>query len=280
MWRPVDLDRICATIHHGCMGLPQELVDHIMDMLQDNIPALQACSLTCKAMFASTRHLLHRTLKLGQKNTLHAEFCRISFGDERGLEREYDGLRVHMCAQYSLTPEILLPHLYYSQLLNQVVTLTIEHFYPEDSSTFAHFHRIPTYPFSLLDRPQNRDPQNFALWFPNLKNMFPQWLRLHGRLELSLTDVTTPERTPLLRGCLRLVGHYGISAQPSAALSFCELPEGFNFRSVELQYDNFPGSQAWHELNACARTLEILTITNVHSLGNLRLPLLPSVIAD
>ena len=46
------------------MGLPQEIVDLIMDMLYDNIRALKVCSLTCKAMFASTRHLIHQRLHL------------------------------------------------------------------------------------------------------------------------------------------------------------------------------------------------------------------------
>lgn len=48
----VDLNPISATIHRGCMGLPQELTNHIVDMLYDNILALSACSLTCRAMFA------------------------------------------------------------------------------------------------------------------------------------------------------------------------------------------------------------------------------------
>ena len=46
------------------MGLPQEVVDRIMDMLQDDMRALKACSLTCKAMFASTQHSIHLTLRL------------------------------------------------------------------------------------------------------------------------------------------------------------------------------------------------------------------------
>ena len=262
------------------MGLPQELVGHVMDMLCDDILALKACSLTCKAMFASTRHLIHGALKLGQKNTLRAELRLISSMDERGLLQYVR--RVHICAQYSLTPEILLPHLHYFQLLNQVHTLTIDHFCPDrwnyDSTSFSHLYPTPTTSLTL-HHPRNHDQLlNFVLHFPNLENLSLQWLRLHGDLELSLTDITTPERTPPLRGCLRLVGYYGVSAQPSTAL-FCEPPTGFNFRSVEL-YENFPESQARNALNACARTLEILTIVKVHSLGNLRLPFLPSVIAD
>lgn len=66
-----DLNPISAAMHYGCMGLPQELVNHTVDMLHDNIPALEACSLTCRTMFASTRHLIHRTLDLTLRNNEH-----------------------------------------------------------------------------------------------------------------------------------------------------------------------------------------------------------------
>ena len=66
--QPVGLNLICSTINEGCMGLPQELVDHIVDTLHEDLPALKACSLTCKAMFASTRHLIHQTLCLTPRN--------------------------------------------------------------------------------------------------------------------------------------------------------------------------------------------------------------------
>ena len=66
--KPINLDSICVAVNHGCMGLPQELVDHIMDMLYVDLQALKACSLTCKAMFSSTRHLIHQTLCLNVRN--------------------------------------------------------------------------------------------------------------------------------------------------------------------------------------------------------------------
>src|ERR1700753_3862742 len=122
------------------MGLPQELVDHVMDMLYDNIPALKACSLTCKAMFASTRHLIHQKLNLSQRKARKTltrgkkrhyeegdrdfEFRLISFMDERGLLQYVR--RVHISTHYPLTPETLSPHLHYFQLLNQVHSLTID----------------------------------------------------------------------------------------------------------------------------------------------------------
>ena len=252
------------------MGLPQELVDHVMYMLCDNIPALKACSLTCKAMFASTRHLIHQTLQLSlgkalrilteEENRLYdyergdpdVEFRLISFMDERGL-LQY-ARRVHIFMQDLFTPETLLPHLHCFRLLNQVHTLTINFFYPNNwvnyhSTSFAHFY--PTLTSLTLRNPCNHDwLLNFALRFPNLENLSLEAPRIHH--ELDVIDTAAPEVTPPLRGCLRLVGLYGTSGP------FRETPKGFNFRSVEL-YDSFSGNQARHALNACARTLEILT---------------------
>ena len=85
------------------MGLPQELVGHIMDILQDDKRDLEACSLTCKAMFVSTRHLIHQTLHVTRETNVRiltrAEKRRepqdchelalrlLSFMGERGLLR-------------------------------------------------------------------------------------------------------------------------------------------------------------------------------------------------
>src|ERR1700753_524234 len=63
-----DLNPISTTVQHECIGLPTELVDYIMDILGDDLPALEACSLTCRAMLASTRRLLHQTLHLTPEN--------------------------------------------------------------------------------------------------------------------------------------------------------------------------------------------------------------------
>ena len=309
MEQPVDLGQIWATTHHGCMGLPRELVDHVMDMLYDDIPALKACSLTCKAIFASTRHLIHRTLKLIHKNAVRVlaqeeqsryrrgereEFSFISFIRERELEVRLisfmgeHGLlqyarRVHISTVDPFTPEILLPHLHYFQSLNRVHTLTIDHFYAnrwltsDHSTGFAHFY--PTLTSLTLNHPRNYDLLlNFALQFPNLENLSLQWPTYHDKLESRpmYINIATPERTPPLRGCLRLVG-YGLRMQFWMPL-FREPPKGFNFRSVEL-CNNYPMHGAQHALSACARTLEVLTI-EAYSPGKLRLQFLPSAIAD
>ena len=259
------------------MGLPQELVDHVMGILCNNTRALKACSLTCKAMFASARPLLHRSLLLSEQNALRVftreekyryirggrdvTFLRISHLHERGLLQYVR--QVHI--PYLGTPGALLPHLRHFQLLNQVRTLIIDHIRPGQwmnyhSAGFAHFY--PTLTSLTIRDPHNREwLLNFALRFPNLENLSIVAPRVCQKLVV--VDTAAPERTPPLRGCLHLLNSlsspYSISDR--SAGSFREPPKGFNvfsFRSVQL-YDKFLGNQAQRVLNACART-ETLTI--------------------
>ena len=60
---PVTL-KIAKTFPTGWKGLPQDLVDKILAYLEDNFRSLVSCSKSCKALFCSTRPLIHRTLCL------------------------------------------------------------------------------------------------------------------------------------------------------------------------------------------------------------------------
>ena len=269
------------------MGLPQELVDHVMIILCNDNPALKACSLTCRAMFASARPLLHRSLLLSEQNALRVltreerrryergdrdvTFLRISHLDERGLVQYVRTVHI----PYLGSRGALLRHLHRFQLLNQVRTLIIDYICPgqwvnHHSTGFAHFY--PTLTSLTLTYPRNREwLLNFALWFPNLENLYLVAPRVCQ--ELVVAGTAAPERTPPLRGCLSLVNSYGpYSISDQSAGSFREPPKGFNvfnFRSVEL-YDDFLGDQAQRVLNACARTLETLTI-DAYPLSKFRL---------
>jgi len=46
----------------GWRNLPQELVDEILRYLLDDLPALKACSITCKCLFGAMRPLIHQRL--------------------------------------------------------------------------------------------------------------------------------------------------------------------------------------------------------------------------
>ena len=276
------------------MGLPQELVDYIVDMLHDNIPALKACSLTCKAMFASTRHLIHRTLQLTPDNTLSVltpeekrhyergnrdvELRLLSFMGERDL-LQY-ARRVHICTPNPFTPDILLPHLHYFQSLNRVHTLTIDHFCADEwvdyhATCFGHFYPTLT-SLTLSHSIGHKRLLHFVLQFPNLENLSIEQPEFDWRgFESRLAEAATPGLSPPLRGCLRLVGQ-GPSVHLSTDL-FGEPPKGFNFRSVELE--DFPRDLAQHALSACAQTLEDLTIM-AYTYGVPRLSFLPSAISE
>ena len=64
----VDLNLIASTTYYSCMGLPQDLINYIMEMLHNDFEALKMCLLTCKVLFASTQHLIHKTLRMTLPN--------------------------------------------------------------------------------------------------------------------------------------------------------------------------------------------------------------------
>ena len=139
----VNLNAIAATNYHRCLGLPQELIDHILDMLRDDFRSLKACSLTCKAMFASTRPLIHQTLYLSVANnrkiltgrewekfhlsTTERNLRALRFLSHAGGHGLFQYTRrVYFRSYEQFTPDILLPHLSYFQTLRRVHTLTME----------------------------------------------------------------------------------------------------------------------------------------------------------
>ena len=272
MHKPVDLNLIVNTIHHGCMGLPQELVDYTMEMLHDDIQALKACSLTCKAMFVSTRHLVHQTLYLTTRNiesTLTQEknsrnrrrdsrdFSRylrfLSEMGERGLLRY--PRQVHISTYHTFSPKLLQPYLHLFQSLDQVHTLTIERdkatvWIPHHKAYFAHFY--PTLTSLTIRFPVDpyRHILQFALQFPNLENLCIETYL--GPAGPNLVAPAIIEKYPPLSGCLRLVGTDTVLMWSDSFAKECA--RGVNFRSVELE--DFSKQNPQRILNACARTLE------------------------
>jgi hypothetical protein len=278
--KPVALNQISVAVHYGCMGLPQELVDHIMDMLHDDLRALKACSLTCKSMFVSTEHLIHQTLYLTQRNNWSVltgrqriqlikgcwyypalELPLLSYMGERGLLQHTR--QVHIRTRLVFAPRTLQPHLHHFQSLDRVHTLTIDYCtstqWANDHKTFfAHFY--PTLTSLTLHRSYGnyRHLLQFALQFPNLENLCLEWMEVDWRLTVGNRRLTVPaitHQSPPLCGHLRLVG-FGDAVYWLADLVH-ELPNGINFRSVTLGDFYWDGSNI---LNACARTLENLSI--------------------
>ena len=259
------------------MGLPQELVDYTMDMLHDDIQALKACSLTCKAMFASARRLIHQILYLTERNSQRIltqeekSRCQtweyravnlrfLSLMDERGL-LQYPR-EVYISMYRTLTPEILQPHLRRFRSLDRVHTLTLEH---SDASMWAYHHKTyfahfyPTLTSLTLRFPLSnyRTILRFALHFPNLEN-----LSIESYARQSGYDSTVPrvviDQYPPLSGRLRLLGNDTVAQWPVEFVD--ELPNGLTFRSLELL--EFCREDPQHLLHACARTLENFTFSS------------------
>ena len=265
------------------MGLPQEIVDRIIDILQNDMTDLKACSLTCKAMFASTRHLIHQTLHLtkevnqriltpeererykqGDRRELELRF--LSFMGERGLLKyaRYLDIRIGVDAP----SDILEPHLQYFQSLDRIHTLTI-HSYESllcrevYSTYFAQFY--PTLTTLVLYFPIDHNrftPWQFVSQFPNLKNLTLESLWDETRVWTGTQVPPVVAKFPPLRGHLRCAG-------PGAMIPvwkrefFFDLPNSLNFRSVELQ--GIYWARAQKILDGCVSSLEELT---VHVTGN------------
>lgn len=274
------------------MGLPQELVDYIMDMLHDDPNALKACSLTCKAMFASTRHLIHQTLRVPQLRDLcwgGRSPCSRRDGSEtlRSVSRKGEGGFLHYTREVRirpyrpLTPGSLLPHLHYFQSLDRVHTLVFENyqglswanhyktyfanFYPTLTSLTLHH---PFSPYRLLLK--------FALQFPNLENLCLQWVRIEV-FTPDLMTLATVDQSPPLRGHLRLVDADVVVPHLLDLSHGHQLPNGINFRSIELA--TFLGHRAQRILLACAATLENLIVAP-RGFGVCRFPLLLLAITE
>ena len=259
------------------MGLPQEVVDRIMDMLQDDRRALEGCSLTCKAMFASTRHLIHQTLHVTKENNQriltskekkkHARgdyllaLRLLSFMGEHDLLKYTRHLNISI-GYFAFSPNILEPHLRHFKSLDRVNTLTI---YSYDgvlwrdvyNTYFTQFY--PTLTTLALRYPTShyRFVLQFALQFPNLENFTLEGLR-HETGDYPGTSVPPiVTQHPPLNGRFRCAFLYSRDPEWAKELAFGPL-RGINFRSVEFRDVHWEHCQ--HILDGCASSLEEFTV--------------------
>ena len=269
--QPVDLNLISTAFHHGCMRVPQELVDEIMNMLCDDPSALRACSLTCRAMFASVRPLIHRKLylnlqtdliamRIGDKQTGHA-LGFLTFMGERDLLRYTR--QIHVGFLSTFTPDTLRPHLHHFQSLDRVHSLTIGSYAANKwaryfNTYFTHLYPSLTSLSLCFSSGHYRLLLQFVLQFPNLENLCLEHLVHQEEIPIYLALPAIPDKSPPLSGHLRLCDpEIGDAGQWVVDLAY-NLPNGIKFRSIELEH--FSGQHAQHIVNACGRTLENLII--------------------
>lgn len=258
------------------MGLPQELVDHITNKLYDDLPSLQACSLTCRAMFASTRHLIHQTLCLTPRNNdsiltgqekspfrrPHSHDVELRFLSYMGEHNFLQYTRqVHIRGFPVFNPDILLPHLRRFKSLDRVHTLTIEHYNAASWQNlpkicFDHFY--PTLTSLTLTRPFGhcRALLQFALQFPQLENLGFEWLKDDEWIRPDLTAPPIVDQFPPLRGHLRLAFERN-ATWPRELIR--EIEHGIGFRSVELESEYF-WDHGLRFVDAYSQSLEDLTV--------------------
>ena len=271
------------------MGLPQEVVDRIMDMFQDNRRTIEACSLTYKVIFASTQHLIHQMLHVTRKNNQRMltpeekkqytpgvwllELRFLSFMGERDLL--IYARRLNISIGYRVfSPSALGPHLRYFRSLDRINTLTIHSFdavllYDVYNTHFTQC--CLTLTTLALHSPEGhyRFLLQFALQLPNLENLTIEYLR-HERRMLSRVSVppivtkSPPLREHLWRASLG-------PEHPEWTREFAfDLPNGINFPSVEFQDVHWERGQ--QILDECAGSLEGFT---VRTIGNGERELLP-----
>ena len=262
---PVTLD-IVKTFPTGWKNLPQELVDEILTYLKDDFHSLVSCSRSCKALFCSTRPLIHRTLCLSTgistdrccSNARNlAQFNKLRLA-ERAQVLQYT---VHLIIRLGsdFIPANLRPHLQHFRTTRGIISLEIylpdaRHFLPTFDDCFGHI--APTLRSLILIGGQNpvENLFHFVPRFPLLQDLDLATTTFTGRKPcqpFTPTEVSTP---PPLDGTLRFrVNYPTITFTRSTA----NIPGGIHFRSVEMH--RVRGAPLQVILNACSNTLESIT---------------------
>ncbi|KAF9785542.1 hypothetical protein BJ322DRAFT_837976 [Thelephora terrestris] len=210
-----DLCLMLANYVGGFKDLPLEIVDEILEHLADDRSALGACSLTCKALFCSSRPIIHRRIfvvGMGGSHTTGeqakqaanlARFRTLLAAAECGLARYARDLTIRMGTTFE--PENLQPFLPQFQKFARLNSLTLHNFNPTPflpafEQYFGHLaQQIQSFKFIYPSGAQG-DMISFISRFPNLDDLeFCSFPRLHSE-EFNAHSVQT---SPTLRGTLQ-----------------------------------------------------------------------------
>jgi hypothetical protein len=257
----------------GWDRLPPELVDKILGYISDDLPALKACSLTCKTMLDSAHPLIGGWLYLtstrnrksygrSMKSLLKRpkkspdSFERLVAADRQGLLQHTRHLVVRIGLS-PLTPEFLQPSTPYFRSIDKLQTLAIDHLdlrilMPVFNDCFGMF----THSLRGLDIKHVWDTENHLLCFIS---QFPLLDDLSIRSCYALylyasSSFSVPQTSPPLRGHLHLsliMDSQGLCA------ALARLPGGLKFTSLELKGCGKPTAI----LTACRSTLRSVSYT-------------------
>ena len=274
MWNPAaDPSSTLENLMGNFKGLPQEIVDEILEYLKDDRRALMACSLTCKGLFHSARYMIHRRLyvvsprRVGTpgEREMHrvraenrSQLRTLSAVAERGLVRFIRELTIRVGEE--LTPENLRPYLPQFQTFARLTSLTLYQFDPTPflpvfELYFGHLsQQMRSLEFVCPPGPQD-DILYFISQFPNLEdlgfNSFPQ----HNLDPSREYNISTIRSSPTLGGTLRVTSTNGWRTDSLERLT--RLPSGLRFRSIEFLHCT--GVNPGTIIRKCTSTLQSLT---------------------
>jgi len=231
-------------------GLPQEIVDEILEYLEDDRRTLRVCSLTCKGLFRSARRIIHRQLcvdKFGLACVSHRrQMCRCEAVHYSRLYTLWAAARCDL-ARYTrdltikvgeeFTPKNLWPHLSQFQMFARLTSLTLHRFSPTPflpvfDQYFGHLaQQMRSLEFIYPSGPQD-NMMYFISQFPNLDDLgfspFPPH-NLDPSKEYKMSSV---QSSPALRGTLRVSTTNDWDTNSLECLT--RLPSGLRFRSIEF----------------------------------------------
>jgi hypothetical protein len=265
---------VLASFAGSFKGLPQEVVDEILEYLEEDRLTLRACSLTCKVLLRSSRPIIHRRLWVVSRGIPGAtdeheiqtpnlaRFHTLLAAAEHGLTRYTRELTIKVGREFKpVDLQLFLPQF---QTFVRLTSLTLHNltptpFLPVFDQYFGHLaQQIRSLEFIYPSGPQD-DVLCFISHFPNLDDLkfrsFPQGPFLHEEYN------APPIRgSPTLRGTLQVAS---ITAGGDAFLErFTRFPSGLGFRSI--QFDRCTGINPNIIIRECSSTLEHLThITHI-----------------
>ena len=273
------LDLGAITITEPWKGLPQEIVDRIVFMLRDDLKSLKACSLTCKAMFVSTRHVIHRKISLTWESDWDPlaipKKPRYIHGERRGVAlSELSKISAYGLLSYAhhlyiylhrnFTPADLQPFNDDFQRFDRIQELSISWLNAPDfletfDTYFTNF--VPTLRSLHLDTPMGdtRDILDFICRFPHLDDLtleMPSRDPFGWRMWRSAPSPIV-KKMPQFRGRLKL---RNIDKWRSHLLQqLTSLPGKRRFRFIDFRSCTSEVEQPI--IDACSDTLETISTT-------------------
>jgi len=273
----LDLNTIAVT--GTWRNFPQEIVDHIMSMLGDDLRSLKACSLTCKDLFVSTRHIIHRKIRLTSEKNWELltvpERQRYIRGERQEIAiKVLSGMAAHGLLPYArhlfihinknFTPANLQPFNHHFQRFDRVQELSLywlhtPGFLENFDTYFANF--VPTLRSLHLDTPagDTRDILDFICRFPHLDDLTFKMSSEdpHDWRTWKSASLPVVEKVPPFRGRLQLgkIGEWrGYLLQ-----QLISLPGELRFRFIDFQ--SCPSEAEQPIIDACSGTLETISTT-------------------